>query len=317
MKHLKLFENTTSYESWKNSDGYVLPNVSYVVEAKSVGYEPAPPVKVDVGDIAYYDGSAVKFCTVDKWENSLGTPVGVCVIPEGFAPDGRPRIISLKAVDKNGNATLSHVKLEWQQYGGTDSSLTNYRRVPTMDISSSSISTNSKNSGYLPSDMFAANQGQTIDPEAKYSNKATYGTLIPSPYLGDKPNPEYSKELSDNNALSDFNGLSNTEYVVNLSSYCLAAKAAWNYSDGASNLQWYLPAAGELGYLMARFNKINNSISAVGGAEIGGTATTSAKFFWSSTEYGYSAWGLEITSGYFHSLTAKDSGEYVRPFATV
>lgn len=29
MKHLKLFNDTASYETWKNSEDYVLPNVSY------------------------------------------------------------------------------------------------------------------------------------------------------------------------------------------------------------------------------------------------------------------------------------------------
>lgn len=41
MKHLKLFNDTVSYETWKNSEGFVLPNVSYVVENNSVSYEPA------------------------------------------------------------------------------------------------------------------------------------------------------------------------------------------------------------------------------------------------------------------------------------
>lgn len=29
MKHLKLFNDTASYEAWKNSEDYILPNVSY------------------------------------------------------------------------------------------------------------------------------------------------------------------------------------------------------------------------------------------------------------------------------------------------
>ena len=41
MKHLKLFNDTASYEAWQNSEGYILPNVSYVIENNSVSYEPA------------------------------------------------------------------------------------------------------------------------------------------------------------------------------------------------------------------------------------------------------------------------------------
>lgn len=40
MKYLKLFENTASYEAYKASEDYVLPNVSYITETKSVGYNP-------------------------------------------------------------------------------------------------------------------------------------------------------------------------------------------------------------------------------------------------------------------------------------
>jgi len=43
MKHLKLFNDTVSYETWKNSEGFVLPNVSYVEETKGVSYEPYVP----------------------------------------------------------------------------------------------------------------------------------------------------------------------------------------------------------------------------------------------------------------------------------
>jgi hypothetical protein len=38
----------------------------------------------------------------------LGTPIGVVVIPEGFAPDGRVRIVSLMGVDRNGNQLSSN-----------------------------------------------------------------------------------------------------------------------------------------------------------------------------------------------------------------
>jgi hypothetical protein len=41
MKHLKLFNDTVSYETWKNSEGFVLPNVSYIIEGNTVSYNPA------------------------------------------------------------------------------------------------------------------------------------------------------------------------------------------------------------------------------------------------------------------------------------
>lgn len=97
--------------------------------------------------------------------------------------------------------------------------------------------------------------------------------------MGNEPNPEYYKTIEGDNALSDFNGLSNTETLVKLGSGYTAANAAWKYKDGLSNLQWYLPGMGELGYIMPRFRKINNTITA-----LGGLAVVSSEFFWSPSE---------------------------------
>ena len=36
MKHLKLFNDTASYEAWKNGEDYVNPAVSYVEENDTV-----------------------------------------------------------------------------------------------------------------------------------------------------------------------------------------------------------------------------------------------------------------------------------------
>ena len=40
MKHLKLFNDVASYEAWKTSEEYVLPNVSYIEEVKGVAFNP-------------------------------------------------------------------------------------------------------------------------------------------------------------------------------------------------------------------------------------------------------------------------------------
>ena len=160
-----------------------------------------PPVSLC--DVAYWDGSSVKTTPYIKWSSSLGTPVGVVVIPEGFAPDGKARIIGLKPVDSNGNASSSHVYMAWSD-SYTDTSLTNFAKVPTTD-NAGSTSTSSSSYGYLPSDNFTGATSY-VDSKAKYNGNTPY---IPSPYLNDEPNPEYYKEISGNNALSDFNGLSN------------------------------------------------------------------------------------------------------------
>lgn len=305
MIYLKKFEKQTQFDTFKESADYVLPNVSYIVENKFVSFDPYIPPPAFVGDIAYWDGSSVKTTPLSSWNASLGTPIGVVVVPEGFAPDGKARIIGLKPVDSNGNQSDSHVDMTWGVHG-TDTSLTNYTKVPTTD-NAGSTSAGSNGYGYLPSDKFTDTQSY-VDPLAKYN---TTSNLIPSPYLGDAPNPEYYKEISGyNNALSDFNGLSNTQVLVGLGTDYVAANAASTYTDGASNLQWYLPAMGELGYVMPRFNVIKASLTAVGGVALSGN-----NYFWSSSECNsYNAYYLYTRNGEVHYYV-KSIDYYVRPFA--
>ena len=304
MKYLKVFEKENNYTEYKDSSEWITPNVSLIRETGGVKFKPYIPPPVLVGDVAYWDGSSVKTTPLSSWSTSLGTPVGVVVVPEGFAPDGKARIVSLLYVDASGNTSTSYTGMKWSKVK-VDTELTNYTKVPTTD-NAGSTSTGSDIYGYLPSDKFTGTTS-TIDPKAKYRG---FTPMVPSPYLGEAPNPEYSKEISGNNALSDFNGLSNTQTLVGLGADYVAANAAYKYNDGASNLQWYLPAMGELGYLMPRWNEINNVIEALGGVAVNGSS-----LFWSSSEYSSSsAYSLYSINGYV-SNGSKGSSSYVRPFS--
>jgi hypothetical protein len=96
--------------------------------------------------------------------------------------------------------------------------------------------------------------------------------------------------------------------LVGLGADYVAANACWNYKDGASNLQWYLPSMGELGYLMPRFNEINSVIIALDGVDVGWS-------LWSSSESSsLGAYTLSITNGSVGS-NGKDFSSYVRPFS--
>ena len=309
-KYLKLFNTTADYQQYE-SEGILTPNVSLVKENNSVFYNPY--VKpINLCDIAYWDGSKVKTVSQDNWNSSLGTPVGVVVIPSGFAPDGKARMISLKYATSAGTSSDSSVGMPWGD-NGTDTSLTNYTKVPTTD-NAGSTSTGSNANGYLPSDKFTGTVS-FVDSTAKYSQTSN---LIPSPYLGDDKtlNPEYSKEIlsgdTNVNVLSDFNGASNTEYLVGLGTGYTAANAAHNYNGGVTgtDIQWYLPAAGELGFIMPRFNAINATIQSVGGVAVAGGG-----YFWSSSEYSSSsAYNVATRNGNVGN-GGKNLTIYVRAFA--
>lgn len=314
MKYFRVFETESNYTDFVNGSDYVTPNLCVIRSTGGTKCKPyIPPIPAAAGDVAYWDGSKVKTTPLSSWSTSLGTPVGVVVVPTGFAPDGKARIVSLLYVHENGITSTSSKGIIWATTN-TDTSLTNFTKVPITD-NSDSTSTGSSSYGYLPLDKNAVPPPLTgvtsfVDPKAKYKSTIDF---IPSPYLGDIPNPEYYKELDGNNALSDFNGLSNTQTLVGLGTGYTAANAAWKYKDGASNLQWYLPGIGELGFLAPRLNEINSAITA-----LGGVAVDKYGYFWSSSEYSSDeAYDLSFQFAVVNYYYKDNDSFYVRPFATI
>ena len=261
------------------------------------------------GDVAYWNGSRVVTIDVEKYTEAFGPAVGVVVVPKGFAPDGKIRIVSLYAVNSNGIPSNTRQNTTWGIYG-EKVSLTNLTKVPTTD-NIGSTSTGSNGSGHLPSDVFNG-QSSYVDNKSFYYSEADTTILIPSPYLGEDPNPEYYKNIEGNNALSDFNGLNNTKTLVNMGPDYVAANACWKYTDYYSNLQWYLPGMGELGYLLVRVNEINNSINKLKGYQV-----DNANPYWSSTNNSdYSAYIAAISNGAVYA-NSKNSNRSSRPFAII
>ena len=314
MKYLKYFKTDADYQQYKN-DGILTPNVSFVEEPTSVFYNPyAESVsRANLCDIAYWDGSSVKTVSQDEWTSDLGAPVGVVVIPSGFAPDGKARIMSLKYATSKGSATdvFEGNHMPWGTYG-TDTNLTNYSKVLSTD-NTNTDATSLVDSAYLPSDKFTGTVSY-VDPGTQYSG--TSRTMIPSPYITRdgkyEVNPEYYKELEGDNVLSDFNGMSNTESIVKLITGSFAPNASWAYNGDVpeASVQWYLPAAGELGFVVPRFNAINAAISKVGGAPI-----NDALMLLTSSEYSaHGLWYIRMADGNVYP-NGKTYYGYVRPFA--
>lgn len=261
-----------------------------------------------VGDIVYINKyNTQKIISPNKWSNDLGTPLGVIVIPEGFAPDGKARMCTIHNVmsepgSSSGSGQPSY-EMKWSSlFSSADTTLLNYAGVPittNVNVNATDISLN----GYLPSDSFTEITSYT-DSIAKYKNS---DLLIPSPYLGIDPNPEYYKTLNENNALSDFNGLDNTQVLIQSSSH-VAANKAWRNEN---SIQWYLPAMGELGYLIVRLGVINKSLEILNGTLI------QNQTFWSSTEStSDNAYCLNTTNGNVAAMW-KIADLYVRAFAII
>lgn len=61
MKHLKLFKKNTELETFKNSDQFITPNVSYVVENKNMSYTPHVVVNNDIEFHCYCTPVSIDF----------------------------------------------------------------------------------------------------------------------------------------------------------------------------------------------------------------------------------------------------------------
>lgn len=144
--------------------------------------------------------------------------------------------------------------------------------------------TSNEDSCHMPVNYIASSSYEYIDnpydPGTKYSNHS-YGELyyLPSPYKANGTrNPLYYSIEYGDNVLSDFNGKSNTEILCarataqpnwktddtivndNEGGYYPAACCCWRFHTvGTEHGDWYLPAAGELGYKNCRWKEIEQT----------------------------------------------------------
>ena len=123
MKYIKLFETASEYQAFKESTDYIEPNVSYSIDTDVVHYNPYIPPPPKAGDVVYYANGTLNITPLSSYNSSMGTAVGVIVIPSGMLPDGKARMIGLHGA--NNNSTC-----KWGPTS-TDTSLPNLTVVPT------------------------------------------------------------------------------------------------------------------------------------------------------------------------------------------
>ena len=306
--YIKKFNNESEYNAYMSGNP-LLPNLSLVGTGGGNIY--INPIKVEAGTIVYYDGT-LKYCSPSEWVSSLGTPVAVVVVPSSHTPDGTVRAMAVKGVNADGSSATTNVGMEWGPTG-TDTGLPNLNRVPTWN---NTIGGSVGNADYT---FLSSNKGFTgstdvLDSSLKYYN--TEGPFLPNPYLPDgSPNPDYRNtvEATTANACADFDGSGNTAVLVGLGSAYSAANACHLYSaPGIVAGEWYLPAAGELGYIMPRFNQIQASLNTVGGVQLG-----TGGYYWSSSEYSSDyARRVDTYNGHVN-YNSKTYAFYVRPFCSL
>lgn len=299
--------------------------------------------EANVCDICFYDKEQDKLIIVSEWSAethpaSRYTPIGVVVIPSSHDVygTGEAGVMSLKSMncDTPSTGDTSERSMYWGVYGTDISELPNLDQVP-IGNTSNGIPTGQASDGYLPSDKF--NGTQCAHDTDAYYNSSPYA---PSPYLTDgSRNPGYyqtTSPSSSSNCLADFDGKGNTQKIItqrgtkdynswkptydSQADYPAASCCDMFHTEGTSQGDWYLPACGELGYIMPPLNKINDTIDkicTIYGSSVGVELNTST-YYWSSTEYSSNlARSVDTSNGNVYRNFKDYYGFYVRAFLRV
>ena len=266
----------------------------------TLGTEGIKASEAMAADICLYNKTTEKLLivksadfSVESYPSENYSPVGVVVVPgtHNVYGDGSCAVIALKWLagrdwDSEHNLKYGNVGPQNMYFGGNGvdfSTLNNFNKVCYIGLYDSVSSTveGLREYGYLPSDNYNG-LNNTYDTDTYYYSYSW--ELLPSPYLtNENRNPAYyqtSSPSSTENALSDFDGYGNTQKILALATgqpdwktandityhdvggYYGPVCCSWRYSpDGTSEGDWYLPAAGELGYVIAKLKKINQTLT--------------------------------------------------------
>lgn len=332
MTKLKKYNTIEDWETAKSS--LVYPSVGLVGDG-SVVYMPPPPIHTLPIKAVFYDSATGNFVKMypDEITEAISTytPIGVEVVPaeHNVYGTGQAGIMSLAEMNYTtpDTGSTSYQGMYWG--GTTDISLTNLTDVNHVDGTVSF-------EGRIPADQFTG--VTSLDGVSKYYTANTVDDNAPSPYNADGSRNEvyYTTEYSTANALSDFDGIGNTVVLTELATsqsdwktattitnnravgYFPAACCAWRFhTAGTEQGQWYLPACGELGYVINRISAINttiNKVLSVYSSVVAVAMPTDGNYF-SSSEFDYSrARYLKTKYGLVGYCDKYYSKYYVRAF---
>ena len=284
-----------------------------------------PISNANYADICYYDANNDEFIIVDvadieDYVDARYTPIGIVAVPSSHTDEGRPRIMSLVHMncDTPKTGSTSPQSIYCGDYGTIVSGLDQKNDFPYMGGSNTSVTTNASVSFntsycYLPSDSKGENglnnwdaTNQSNSNEHFYST--SYNYYMCSPYKQDGSKDTRYFSTSNTGDYSSW-----TPSTSSQSDYPAASCCDMFSTVGTNQGDWYLPAAGELGYAIVRMQAIQNSMQAL--VTKGYTAgLLSTHYYWSSTQYSSdNAVRLGFPNGYV-SHNSKRTFDYVRAF---
>lgn len=254
---------------------------SYEVEVTATYEKEVDPRKEIVGAVLCSDGSIVipdiadDGYTVNSVDVGDKTPIGVLVIPASHMDDGKARWMSLDFmnVDNPDTGSQSQLTMYWGGNGVDLSTLPNLDTCILLSGATNSLSRLGSKTQYNPSTF-------TVQKEDGlwYYNDANSG---PAPFTSDGGINSAYRQLATGN----FDGIGNTDKIIATVTVAWQSGAISNTFDagnypavcccrryhttGTNAGDWYLPAIGELGYIiynnqlignvLTKINKITNS----------------------------------------------------------
>lgn len=308
------------------------------------------------GDVCFYNSEtdSKEFYRLDAGDEQIPptcTPIGVVVIPASHDVygNGDCGVMSINPMNYNTpiSGGSSEQNIYWGQYG-TDTGLPNLNKVNQCGVvSAQTNSVTTTSSAYLPSNKISGgtfNEADTAntcihDTDTHYYSSGST-TCAPSPYLSDDSrNPMYyTTSASTANCLSDFDGVGNTNTLVSLhtiddlstattvtndtgSTAAPAAACCHLYkTKGTNQGNWYLPAMGELGYIMPKWNEIQGAISNINtvyGSNVVAVSLNDSNYYRSSSEYSSGGARYLYTANGDVGGYNKNGNGYVRAFLRV
>lgn len=294
-------------------------------EEMDVKYNSVFDIPAEVGSLCLYDNRKGKcvflkkeYITQNTCPLNRYTPIGVVVVPDTHNMYGEENLAIISLVNMNPNDPDNGGDSITIPFGpqAANGTLNNFNQIGIIsnDLNSTTI-IKGLGFGYVPStniydyfvnETIAPAVGSGLDTIARYPSVGV-GNLSNSPYLEDgSRNTNYYSKNGTTNCLSDLNGKNNNNTIIALATkqtnwktdatistasttgYYPASCCCWRFNTkGTKQGDWFLPSAGEIGYLSARFIEIQNTI--IKAQEVfGGNYATPLVVdgnYWTSTQY--------------------------------
>lgn len=318
--------------------------------AQGGGGSSIPGVKEsEAGDICVYDVNKGTLAIIkaaewsaSKYPIATYVPVGIVAVPasHNHYADGKCAIVSLNYMNCDTPTTGGTIQYMYWGVNGTDiDTLPNLDQVPYVGSNGNVGDTIIGTTGYafLPSDYsgFTAVTNPYDNGTKYYYNDSD--KYIPSPYNNDGTfNPNYSltdSPSSTSNCLVDFDGKGNTQKILEVrgdkdysswipsrttqADYPAASCCDMYSTVGIPQGSWYLPSAGELGYVCVRRQALDNSLNKLIQGGVSSANVFASYYYWSSSEFSSAnARNVYLSNGYVNYYY-KSNSYYVRAFALV